>query len=88
MVQYVFDANLPLEVDVVLIITRDAPASQPGRETKARTQVINDFTSAIIRLWSKAFGAEVIQSRKVVQQKIRRLLNSYYNEYYVLSSGS
>ena len=70
-----------------MMITRDAPASQPGRESKLRTKVINDFSSSIIQLWSKAFGAEFVQSRKVVQQKIRKLLNNHYNDYYVLSTG-
>lgn len=87
MVKYAFGAKLPLEVDVVMMITRDAPASHPGRETKLRTKVINDFSSSIIHLWSKAFGAEFVQSRKVVQQKIRKLLNNHYNDYYVLSTG-
>ena len=32
MVQYAFGAKLPLEVDVVMMITRDAPASQPTRQ--------------------------------------------------------
>lgn len=81
MLKYAFGANLPLEVDVVLMITRDAPASQPGRETKLRTQVINNFTTSLLSHWSRAFGSEVVQSRKVVQKKIRRLVNSYFTEY-------
>ena len=88
MVKYAFGAKLPLEVDVVMMIIRDAPSSQPGRETKLRTQVINDFTTSIMQLWCKAFGMENVQSRKVVQTKIRKLINTYYNEYYVLSTGS
>ena len=87
-VKYAFGAKLPLELDVVLMIVRDAPASQPGRESKLRTTVINNFTASIIDVWNKAFGAENIQSRKVIQQKLRKLLNKYYNEYYVLSVGS
>ena len=82
MVKYAFGAKLPLEVDVVMMIIRDAPSSQPGRETKLRTQVINDFTTSIMQLWCKAFGMENVQSRKVVQTKIRKLINTYHNEYY------
>ena len=87
-VKYAFGAKLPLELDVVLMIVRDAPASRPGRESKLRTSVINDFTTSIINLWSKAFGGEYVQSRKVVQEKLRKLLKSWFNEYYVLSVGS
>ena len=59
MVKYAFEeegAKLPLEVDVVMMITRDAPSSHPSRETKIRTQAINDFTTSIMHLWCKAFG--------------------------------
>ena len=66
-VQYVFGAKLPMEVDVVLMIVREAPSSHPNSETKLRKKVINDFTSSIINLWAKAFGMEYVQSRKVAQ---------------------
>ena len=87
-VRYVFGAKFPLETDVVMMITGQAPSSHPSRETVLRKKVINDFTKSIINLWAKAFGMEYIQSRKVVQEKLRRLLVTFYHEYYVLSSGS
>ena len=87
-VQYVFGAKLPLETDVVMMITGQAPSSHPSRETVLRKKVINDFTKSIINLWAKAFGMEYIQSRQVVQEEIIRLLATFYHEYYVLSSGS
>ena len=86
--KYAFGAKLPLEVEVVLMIVSDAPASQPGRESQLRTSVINGFTTSLINLWTKAFGGEYIQPRSVVQKKLRKLLNTYHNEYYVLSVGS
>ena len=87
-VKYASGAKLPLEVDVVLMIVRDAPASPPGGESKLRTSVINDLIASIINLWSKAFVGEYVPSRKVLQEKSRKLLKYYYNEYYVLSVGS
>ena len=43
-------------------------------------KVVSDFTTSIINLWMRAFGAEFTQPRKVVQEKISKLLQSYCND--------
>ena len=68
--------------EVVMMITGEAPSGtrNGSAETALRKKVINDFTTAIINLWVKAFGIEFIQSSEVVQDKIRQLLVSYFNK--------
>ena len=79
---FAFGDKLPWEVEVVMMIMNQAPSGNPSGtgETALRKKVINAFTSDIIELWSKAFGSEFIRPRKVVQDKIRSLLKSFYNE--------
>ena len=79
---FAFGDKLPWEVEVVMMIMNQAPSGNPSGtgETTLRMKVINAFTSDIIELWLKAFGSEFIRPRKVVQDKIRSLLKSFYNE--------
>ena len=79
---FAFGEKLPWETHVVMMILGEAPggtASGSG-ETCLRKAVVNGFTTSIINLWNKAFGEEYIQPRKVVQDKVRRLLQTYYND--------
>ena len=79
---FAFGEKLPWETHVVMMILGEAPggtASGSG-ETSLRKTVVNNFTTSIINLWNRAFGVEYIQPRKVVQDKVRRLLQSYYND--------
>ena len=79
---FAFGEKLPWEMNVGMMIVGEAPggAATGSGETSLRKAVVNGFTTSIINLWTKAFGEEYIQSRKVIQEKVRRLLQSYQNE--------
>ena len=63
----------------ILKVAPDEPFTRE-KEYKVRKTVINSFCDAIINIWSNAFGAEFIQPKKVVADKICTIIRSYYNE--------
>ena len=58
-----------------------APGGSPleVRESKHRKSTVNAYVKALINMWSKAFGAEHVTTRKIVAKKVRKAMAHHFN---------
>ena len=79
-IYFVLGDKLPYCHEVVISIVSYAAGGSPyeKKETRRRKDAINAYVRAIINVWSKAFGAKYIASRKVVTNRVRKLLIDYH----------
>ena len=83
MAQHIFTFNekLPFKSEIVMMIRELAPGGKPtgSGETQLRKDAISSIVLSLINLWTKAFGAEYIQTRKTVRKNIVKLMQDYHN---------
>ena len=74
--------KLPWTHEAVLAILDVAPGGSPKekQETRIRKRAINVYTNAVSLTWQKAFGSEHVLERKTISKKLRKGLQSYYDE--------
>ena len=76
---FVLGEKLPWVYEAVAQIYNISPggSSKKGKESEKRRTAINAYTNAVITLWSKAFGAEHVATRKTVQKHLRNHINNF-----------
>ena len=76
---FVLGDVLPTIYDVAISIF--TVASNPTTDKMADS--INAYVTSLIQVWTKAFGAEYVQCRRTVKEKVQIIVGHYYNNVYV-----
>ena len=84
MPEFILGDKLPLVSETVIAIVTYAPGGPPDgvRQTALRQEAVGAYATALIGIWTKAFGEENVASRKTVKNKIVSHIKTYHNAVY------